>query len=210
MKNLLIILFLIGSIQITSAQETAIYEKYGVTVGTLQPGLKVGESVKNFKGKDQNNKTYSLDQALKNGPVVVNFFRGSWCPYCVKHLINVQDSLSMIEAKGATFIAVTPENQERFTALAEKKGFTFEMVEDKKMDIMNSFEVTFDVNDGYQNMLKKYENDLTKTNAIKKASLPVPATFIISQDGKIIARHYDPNYKVRMSVKDILNTLESI
>ncbi|NLR92087.1 peroxiredoxin family protein [Flammeovirga agarivorans] len=191
------------------AQEAKIYEKYGVTVETLQPGLSEGDQAFLFKGKDQDGKTYQLKEALKKGPVVVNFFRGSWCPYCTKHLMNVQDSLGMIEAAGATFVAVTPENQERFAKLVEKKGLTFEMVEDSKLDIMNGFKVTFDVNQGYQDMLKKYENDLTVTNSIKRASLPVPATYIIAQDGTIIKRHYDPNYTERMSVKDILSTLQA-
>ncbi|KXX71317.1 peroxiredoxin-like family protein [Flammeovirga sp. SJP92] len=193
-----------------SAQEKAVYEKYGVVVSSLQPGLEVGDNAFLFDGKTQDDKNFDLKKALKKGPVVVNFFRGSWCPYCAKHLINVNDSLSMIEKAGATFVAVTPETQERFAAFASKKGFDFDLVGDPKLDIMNGFQVTFDVNEGYQEMLQKYEKDLTKINSIKKASLPVPATFIIGQDGKIIAKHYDPDYKGRMSVKDILAALESI
>lgn len=194
----------------TFGQEKAIYEKYGVVASTLQPGLEVGDEAYIFDGKTQNDKEFDLEKALKNGPVVVNFFRGSWCPYCAKHLVNVNDSLSMIEDLGATFVAVTPENQERFTAFAKKKGFNFDLVGDPKLDIMNGYKVTFEVNEGYQNMLKKYDNDLTTTNEIKKASLPVPATYIIGQDGKIIARHYNPNYTGRMSVKDILAALNSL
>ncbi|WP_044212028.1 peroxiredoxin [Flammeovirga sp. OC4] len=205
--------FLVGLLMMGSlsyGQEKAIYEKYGVVVSSLQPGLEVGDDAFVFEGKNQDNKKFDLEKALKKGPVVINFFRGSWCPYCAKHLINVNDSLSMIEKAGATFIAITPETQERFSAFASKKGFNFDLVGDPKLDIMNGYQVTFDVNEGYQTMLKKYENDLTKTNAIKKATLPVPATFVIGQDGKVIARHYDPNYKDRMSVKDILAALESI
>ncbi|NME72703.1 peroxiredoxin-like family protein [Flammeovirga aprica] len=201
-------LFMISNL--SNAQEKAVYEKYGVVVSSLQPGLEVGDDAFQFKGKTQNKKDFDLEKALKKGPVVVNFFRGSWCPYCAKHLINVNDSLSMIEKAGATFMAITPETEERFAAFAEKKGFDFDLVGDPKLDIMNGYKVTFEVNDGYQEMLKKYEKDLTKINSIKNASLPVPATFIIGQDGKIIARHYDPNYKGRMSVKEILSALESI
>lgn len=194
----------------TFAQEQAIYEKYGVEVASLQPGLEVGDVAYMFDGTTQNGVEFNLEEALKKGPVVVNFFRGSWCPYCAKHLININDSLSMIKDAGATFVAITPENQERFTAFAKKKGLNFDLVGDPKLDVMNGYKVTFDVNEGYQTMLKKYDNDLTKTNSIKKASLPVPATFVIGQDGKIIARHYDPNYKGRMSVKDILASLNSL
>lgn len=192
------------------SQEKAIYEKYGVIVESLQTGLNVGEAAFGFEGKTQKNTTFNLEEALKKGPVIVNFFRGSWCPYCVKHLMHVNDSLQMIQDVGGTFIAITPETEDRFTAFAAKKDLAFDIIGDPNLDIMNGYKVTFEVNEGYQKMLKKYDNDLTSTNSIKKAALPVPATFIIGQNGKIIARHYNPNYKGRMSVKEILQALENI
>ncbi|OHX64142.1 peroxiredoxin family protein [Flammeovirga pacifica] len=211
MKNLsTIILILFLSSSSIFGQEKEILEKYGITVNTLQEGLKEGEKAYTFKAKDQNSQQFDLKKALKKGPVVLNFYRGSWCPYCTKHLMNVRDSLSMIEAAGATFIAVTPELAENNLELVKKKGFTFDIIEDSQLKIMNGYKVTFDVNEGYQTMLKKYERDLTKINAIKRATLPIPATYIINQDGTIIKRHYDPNYKVRMSVKETLGVLESI
>ncbi|ANQ51937.2 AhpC/TSA family protein [Flammeovirga sp. MY04] len=211
MKNFQsIVMIILFSVTSVFSQEKEILEKYGITVNTLQEGLKEGEKAYTFKAKDQNGETFDLKKALKKGPVVLNFYRGSWCPYCTKHLKNVQDSLSLIEATGATFIAVTPELAEGNLELAKKKGFTFDIVEDSKLEIMNGYKVTFDVNEGYQEMLKKYERDLTKINAIKRATLPIPATYIISQDGTILKRHYDPNYKVRMSVKETLSVLENI
>ena len=75
-------------------------------------GLQVGAKAPLFTAIDQNKKQYSLEKALKRGPVVLVFYRGYWCPVCNRQLKKLQDSLDLVYAKGATLIAVSPEKPE--------------------------------------------------------------------------------------------------
>ncbi|NME68312.1 peroxiredoxin family protein [Flammeovirga aprica] len=207
MKYIILSLLLSVSTFVFS-QEKDIYKKYGIEVETLQPGLKVGDFAPDFEGVDQNGKTRKLSEMIKEGPVVVNFFRGSWCPSCYKHLKSIRDSLEYITATGAQVIMVSPEEKESLDAFAKKKNFTFPMITDQDLGIMNSYKVTFQVTEKYQKKIKTFMfTDIAANNAIKQASLPVPATYIIGQDQKIIAMQYDPKYSNRMSPTAIINAL---
>ncbi len=78
--------------------------------GQMNPsGLQVNDKAPEFTAKDQNGKVISLKDELKNGKVVLIFYRGQWCPYCNKQLKGIEDSLSLITSKGATVLAITPE-----------------------------------------------------------------------------------------------------
>ena len=103
------------------------------TISFAQKGLKVGETAPDFTAKDQNGKTVKLKQALKKGPVVMLFYRGQWCPFCNKQLSHFSDSLQMLTAKGATILAITPENGENVKKTIEKTKASFPVLEDAGM-----------------------------------------------------------------------------
>lgn len=68
--------------------------------------------------------------------------------------------------------------------------------------------MNFKVTEDYQAMIQdKLKASIAETNANKQAELPVPATFIIDKTGKIVYKQFNPDYKVRASVDDILNNL---
>mgnify|MGYP002389951899 CR=1 FL=1 len=86
-------------------------------INTIRPikrakGLQIGEYVKDFNAKDLYDQNYNLSNALKNGPIVVIFIRGQWCPFCNKHLKQLQESLPLIYAYGANVVIVSPEKSE--------------------------------------------------------------------------------------------------
>jgi peroxiredoxin len=171
-------------------------------------GLQVGDTVANFSAIDLHDSKFILSDALKKGPVVVIFYRGQWCPVCNKHLNHLQDSLQLIYKKGATVIAVSPERSEFLKRTAEKTHASFALLYDEGYKISDLFDVTFKP-DSFT--IFKYNTflgaDLKNANTDNTQRLPVPATFIIGQDGKIIWRHFDPDYKKRASVDDIVRNL---
>jgi peroxiredoxin len=174
-------------------------------------GLQVGDLVKNFTAKDLNDNDFSLDNALKSGPVVVIFYRGHWCPVCNRHLSQLQDSLQLIYEKGASVVAVSPEKSEFLKLTAEKTHASFSLLYDEGYKIANLFDVTFRPDSMtrlvYNTMLGA---DLKNAHSDSSEQLPVPATFVIGQDSKIVWRHFDPDYKKRASVQVIVTALSQI
>ena len=175
---------------------------------TVYPdGLKVGDTAPDFNAKDQNGKTVSLKQALKNGSVVMLFYRGQWCPFCNKQLSRFSDSLSQLTAKGASVLAITPENAENVKKTIEKTKASFSVLEDEGLTIMKLYKVNFAVDENTITKYKGYGIDFDKANGSNGANLPVPATYIIGQNGKIKYVFFNTDYRKRASVQEILNNL---
>ncbi len=171
-------------------------------------GLKIGDKVNNFSALDLNGELFKLEEALLKGPVVVVFYRGQWCPVCNKHLSHLQDSLLLIYKKGATVVAISPEKPEFLKQTAKKTNASFSLLYDDGYKISDAFDVTFRLNNLTKIIYSSAPGiNLKKAHSDESQRLPIPATFIIGQDGKIVWRHFDPDYKQRSSVKEIIEAL---
>lgn len=167
-------------------------------------GLNVNDKAPAFAATDQNGKVFDLNDQLKKGDVVLVFYRGQWCPYCNKQLKSLEDSLSLIMAKGATLVAITPEKPENISKTIEKTKAAYPILFDDGLKIMKSYDVAFAVDDKTVEKYKGYGIDFSQANGNNGANLPVPAVYIINKEGKIIYRYFDADYRFRASVAEIL------
>jgi peroxiredoxin len=175
---------------------------------SAQNGLKVGEKAPKFIATDNAGKTLSLPALLKqHKSVVLFFYRGQWCPYCNKHIQQLQDSLQLLTAKGAYVIGVTPETGENINKTIEKTHASFSIIEDKGYKIMKAYDVNYRVDDALNAKLKNYGIDLEKNNGNKDHVLPVPATYVINRSGKIVFVQFDKDYTQRASIASIAAAL---
>lgn len=170
-------------------------------------GLKVGDQAPLFTATDQQGREFSLAKALEKGDVVLLFYRGQWCPYCKKQLSQMTDSLSFITAKGATVVAVSPEIQENVLKTVSNTKASFPVLSDLQMRIMKAYKVNFPVPAETVTRYKGFGIDFNQANGENGANLPVPATYIIGKDGKIRFVFFDPDYRKRVSVKDLASRL---
>jgi len=174
-------------------------------------GLYIKSKAPDFKAKDQNGENVVLKDIRKKGPVVLVFYRGNWCPYCNKALSRLEDSLTLIKDKGATLIAITPEKQEGIQKTVEKTKAEYPIVFDEDLKIMKAYDVAYKVDEKTVSRYKNFDIDLMENNGQQAQSvyLPVPAVYIIDKEGNITFRYFEPDYKKRVSVKEILKNLES-
>jgi peroxiredoxin len=172
-------------------------------------GLFINSKAPDFKVQDRNGKEERLRDVLKDSLVLVVFYRGQWCPYCNKYLKRLEDSLSFIKAKGARLIAITPEKPENINKTREKTNASYPIVYDKDMKIMKAYDVAYEVDEPTIARYKRADIDIAEANGQKeKVYLPVPALYLISKEGKILYRFFEPDYKKRPSVKEILEQLQ--
>ena len=94
-------------------------------------GLFISSKAPDFRAKDQHGTEIHLKDLLKQGKVVLVFYRGQWCPYCNRELSRLQDSLYLIKDKGATLIAVGPEQPENVTKTVEKTKAEYSILYDE-------------------------------------------------------------------------------
>ena len=175
---------------------------------SAQSGLTKGDEAPAFSAKDNAGKNVDLKTLLKSHKSVVLFFyRGEWCPYCNKHIQQLQDSLQLLTAKGAYVIAVTPETAEGISKTIQKTHASFSIIPDKGYQIMKDYKVNYVLDDATVSKYKTYGLDLNKSNGNADHVLPVPATYIINQSGKITFVHFNKDYTKRASVRDMLQVL---
>lgn len=174
-----------------------------------QSGLKTGDIAPTFSAKDISGNTINLNKLLKTYKAVVLFFYcGQWCPYCNKYIHQLQDSLQMLTAKGAYVIGITPETDENINKTIEKTHASFSMVHDNGYSIMKKYDVNYEMDTTMVTKYKSYGVDLEKNNGNTDHVLPVPATYIIDQNGKISFVQFDKNYKNRPSVATLIKELK--
>lgn len=175
---------------------------------TEAQGLTLGSKIEDFEAEDLHGETFKLSEALEKGFIVLVFYRGQWCPICNKHLKKLQKNFAKIEEKGAQLIAVSPEKSDFLRMTAEKTQAGFRLLYDKDYKISKIFDVDFLPGKihrlMYNNMLGA---KLKEAHSDDSQRLPIPATFIINPDGVIVWRHFDPDYKQRSQIEDILANL---
>ncbi|HEX6846294.1 MAG TPA: peroxiredoxin-like family protein [Chitinophagaceae bacterium] len=171
-------------------------------------GLFINSKAPDFRSIDQYGKEIRLKDVLRDSVVVLVFYRGQWCPYCSKQLRKLEDSLQLITAKGARLIAITPEKPEYITKTIEKTKASYPLIYDKDLKIMKAYSVAFEVDERTVSRYKNADIDLAAANGQKdKVYLPVPAIYIINKEGTIVYRFFEPDYKKRASVQEILENL---
>lgn len=175
--------------------------------------LPVGTPAPAFSGVDQHGQQVSLEAALQSGPVVLLFYRGSWCPVCTRHLKDLQSSLETLQDRyNAQVIVVTPEVTNSRAIMVEKVNATFPIISDTSFQIQQDYHVDFQVTDeNVPGMVYKWTlNNAREANAGEAERLPVPATYIIDRQGKIQWVHYNPDYKDRATPEDIMSVLSRL
>lgn len=181
------------------------YNALGMEINAIPKGLQIGDVAPVVSMTTSDNKTVTLKDFYEKQPIVVIFYRGYWCPICNQYLSEFAEKAKSIEDAGAKIIAISSESYENSTKTIANNKIDFTVISDLDGSIMKAFDVKFEVTKEYQDMIQEKLNaSISETNANKEGVLPVPATFIIDKSGKIVYKQFDPNYKNRATIEDIL------
>jgi len=148
-----------------------------------------------------------LAEKLEEGPVVLVFYRGGWCPYCNLQLNAYQQALPEIKEKGTQLIAVSPQTPDNTLSQKEKEELDFELLSDQKGETAADYEVLFEVPAAVKEVYQDFGLDIAEYNGLDEWILPVPAVYIINQEGKIEFVDLNVDYTVRTEPQTIIDNL---
>lgn len=175
------------------------------------PGLKVAETAPDFSLPNAFGQQVRLSDILAEGPVVLTFYRGGWCPYCNLQLRGLKETQPFFEQEGARLVAVTPQEPDKSREQVEKDGYPFEILSDLDDQVMAAygllFQVPADLSEVYKQRLSL---DLAEYNGDGRYVLPVPATFVIDRSGVIRAAFVDVDYRKRVEPAAIVAALQEL
>ena len=173
--------------------------------------IKLGQKAPNFELPNFDGKLVSLDALLLKGPLVITFYRGSWCPYCNLQLRALQTRLDEIHALGASLIAISPQVPDESMTKDEISEMDFIVLSDQDANVASQYGVAWQVPEHLLQHMRVDRNlDLEIINNGNGSVLPIPATFVLGQDGLVTWRYVDVDYRTRSEPQDIIHALKKI
>src|ERR1700735_3871141 len=130
-----------------------------VTASGAAPGLAVGEQASLFSLPDATGQMVELAARLEQGPLVLSFYRGEWCPFCNLELRAYQQALPKMEALGEVFVAVSPEKPEFAQLVADKQKLTFPVLTDHENLIGRKYGLVYQMNSEVKAIALNFGND---------------------------------------------------
>lgn len=176
----------------------------------VKKAVNVGAKMPSFALKDINGKTISSDELLKKGNLVLTFYRGAWCPYCNLYLRNLQKNAAAIKAAGGEMVAISVENPDKSTDVAQKNELQFTVLSDPQLETARKFGIVYELPPETDETYKSRGLDVAKHNETEKAELPLGATYIVNQKGEIVYAYLDTDYKKRAEPEVIIENLKKI
>jgi peroxiredoxin len=174
-------------------------------------GLKVGQKAIDFELPNQEGESVSLKKLISQGPVVVTFYRGDWCPYCNLQLRALQARLEEIQALGATLVAISPQVPDGSLTKSEISEMNFTVLSDQNAKVASQYGVAWEVPEFLLDHMRVDRNlDLEKINNGNSSVLPIPATFIIGTDGIITWNYVNVDYRTRSEPEEIIEALKQL
>lgn len=170
----------------------------------------VGDEMPDALLPDSGGHLVGLSTLWANGPLVVSFNRGHWCPYCRLELHALKEAAAQIETTGAQLVSVVPETAEFSSKMIETNVLPFRVLSD--MDLAYALELGLTVWTGPEihAIYAPLGIDLARFQGNESSMLPIPATFVIATGGRVAARFVDSEFRRRMPIEDILTALTGL
>jgi peroxiredoxin len=186
---------------------------HSTAVEKLQSGnaagraLPVGATAPAFALQDHQGNPVSSAALLANGPLVIIFFRGRWCPFCVGQLEAMNLALPSIQQAGASLVAISPQTVRQSYFMVDQHKLRFPLLSDAGNAVARQFGLSYRVADDQKEIYRRAFVNLPLANGDEGWELPIPATYIISSDGSIVYASANPDYTDRPEPADIVRFL---
>lgn len=171
--------------------------------------LNVGDKIPLFELPSVNGEKKSIKDIFKKDYLVINFYRGGWCPFCSMELRayeRIKDELNNI---GADLVAISPEQPDSANRTSKDNVLTFDILSDENALVMKEFGIVFSLNEGVKKLYDGFGIDLWKYNGNDSNELPVPGVYIINKEYEIIYRYLEEDYTKRFEPSEIIEILNS-
>ena len=189
-----------AEIQAIHARVIAELQQQRIAEGALAPGAKAPA----FELTDHNSKLVSSTELLTKGRLVICFFRGRWCPFCVGQLEAMNLLIHEIEEAGASLIAVSPQTVQQSLFMADQHKLQFRLLSDVENAVARQFGLVYRVPEFQQAVYRRAFINLPLANGDESWELPIPATYIVERDGSVMYASANPDYTERPEPEEIL------
>jgi peroxiredoxin len=168
--------------------------------------LPVGAQAPEFALKDSNNKLVRSADLLALGPLVIKFFRGRWCPYCITELESWRDLYGQIREREALLVAIGPQSQRQSDFMTGQHGLPFPVLIDENNKVAEQYGLVYTVPEFYREYYLSILVNIPFVNGEKSWRLPLPATYVVARDRRVLFAEAHADFRVRPEPEEALAT----
>ncbi len=179
-----------------------------VASGIANKALHAGQQAPTFSLFNTQGELVSLEALVGKGPVVINFYRGSWCPYCNLELKAYQDICPAIIEQGATLISISPNLHEKSVEFVAENPFTFDILSDEGNRFAHQYGLVFTLAEELRSIYEQFGINIPELDGDDSYEKPIPATYIVNTNGTIIHAFIDADYTKRMEPNGVVEILK--
>ena len=173
--------------------------------------VNAGDEAPDFTLSDATGEPVKLQDVLAEGPAVLTFYRGTWCPYCNLQLSQLQAALSEVSGLGAQLIAVSPQTPDESLSIKEKLSLEYHVLSDIGNQVARQYTAVFRNGDTPVETMTALGIDFDGHYADDSRELPVPAVFVIEQDGTVaFAASEGGDYRERVEPAAVIEALRTL
>lgn len=195
------------------ADESAVMQRAAAELfgsGQAERAVRVGDLAPGFSLPNATGGTVSLKRLLRDGPVIVSFYRGGWCPYCNLELRALQASVGEFEDRGARLVAISPQVPDESLSVSERHNLSFEVLSDVGTLVAREYGLSFNIPADLAAIYEKRGHDLIRTNGGHDRTLVIPASYVIGQDGVISWAFVNSDHTKRADPSDLIAALDAL
>jgi peroxiredoxin len=155
--------------------------------------LLIDAKIPTVRLRTMNGESFDVNATVRKKPTILLFFRGGWCGFCKKQLVELRQHYSELATLGYQVIAISPDTPRNTRETVEKFHLPFPVLSDADMRGAAALGVAFRVTDRDD----AYYEKLRVASGESHRLLPVPSYFIVGTDEIIKYEYINPNYRVR-------------
>ncbi len=177
---------------------------------TADRALKVGDTIPGFALPNAEGKLVLSSELLVRGPLVINFFRGDWCPFCRSMLAALNEALPAITAAGGQLVAISPDTGGRLTRAKKRLNLSIDLLSDVDNGVALDFGIAFRAPEAYRKVLQSFGTDLTERHGNDSWIIPIPAAFVVDRAGIVRYAFVEPEFARRPEPDAIVAVLKQL
>lgn len=181
-----------------------------IATGQAEKSLSKGKPFPQFDLPNANNTKLNMEDLLADGPLVISFYRGAWCPYCNLELNALQQRLADITAAGGQLIAISPQIPDKSKDQVSSASLNFEVLSDVGNQLAKQCGLVYTLPETLRPIYEAWQIDIPGHNADDSFELPMPATYVIGTDGVVHYAFVDMDYTKRLEPDIIIEQLKML
>ena len=169
--------------------------------------LPAGARAPEFSLPDASNRPVRSADLLALGPLVINFFRGRWCAYCVTELEAWRELYEAVRARGGLVVGISPQTAHHNELTALQHGIPFPLLADAGCRTAEQYGLVYAIPAGQRRYYRSILVNIPYMNGDAGWRLPLPGTYAIAPDGRLLFARAYADFRVRPEPEEVLAAL---